>query len=438
MLRLTACSLCALILMLSATRPAAAQPPGPMPVAVSEVLARDVPPSVRLVGTVRPDKTATIAAEVDGVIATFDVDEGQFLAPGDVICRVDDTVARLKLDEARATLEGLRAQLTEYENGERPEEIQRLEALVAETEADVKKWEYERTRVNALYEQGQSNPKEKHDTEMEYRAAQQRLGQARAQLTRARNGARVEVIQKARHAVAAQEAIVRRLERDLEKTSIRAPFAGAITEKHTEVGEWIEEGGAVCRMVALDTVRIRADVPEEAIAFARPQRAATIEIPALDNSRSAQITRVIPQATPAARTFPVEIDLSNTDRKLLPGMFVWAYVPSGPSGKRLLVSKDAIVAEGTRKTIYIVRDLPNGEHLAEPVAVKTGLEVGDLIEVQAEGLTAGATVVSRANERLMGRPMPVIPQPAATLGAPTTRPAAAAASEPGDTSSSSN
>ncbi len=403
---------------------------GPVPVTVAPAVTRDVPPALRLVGTVNAYRRSVVAAEVAGIVATWEAEEGQFLKAGDVICRLDHTVARLRVDEARATLRSHEAELAKLEAGERREELDRMEALVAESEAMLQKWEVERKRIEDLHARGQSSDKERHDTEMDYLAARGRLLQARAQLELARNGARAEDILKARELVAAQQAVLRRLERDLDKTVIRAPFNGALTVRRTEIGQWIEAGGPVAELVALDTVKIRTDVPEAAIPFAVTGAAAAVEVEALARSWSARITRVIPQANPAARTFPIEIDLDNADHQLLPGMFVWTQVPSGPAGARLMVPKDALVARGTEKTIYVVRAGPEGPPLAVPLPVTTGLEVGGAIEVQAPGLSPGDLVVVRANERLRG-PTPVIPTPGRDApAAATTQSAGTTAASP--------
>lgn len=402
-----------------------------MQVAVSAVVEREVPPALRLVGTIRADMTAVVAAEVSGLIVGFEAEEGQFLKAGQVICRLDPTVARLRLEEAQATLAGLREHLAELESGERPEEIRRLEALVAQAEAVLAKQEFERNRVTGLFERGQSSDKEKHDVEMDYQAAAASLAQARAQLDRARNGERPEVIARARQAVAAQAATVARLQRDLDKTEIRAPFAGAVVAKRTEIGEWIGEGGAVCDLLAMDTVRIRADVPERAIVFATVDAPATVEVEAIRTTQAATITRRIPLASPAARTFPVEIDVPNADHGLLPGMFVWVYVPAGPVAPRLMASKDAVVARGTSKQVFVVRPGPAGGTMAVPLAVETGLEIAGEIELIAPELRAGDQVVTRGNERLFG-PTPVVPAAptAATQPAGGPRAEAAAPTDP--------
>ncbi|NUQ48734.1 MAG: efflux RND transporter periplasmic adaptor subunit [Phycisphaerae bacterium] len=382
-------------------------PPG-TPVQASPIIEREVAASLRVVGSVRADREAVVASEVSGVIVELSVDEGTAVRQGDVMCRLDDTVARLLLDEARGRLASLRATLAELRNGTRPEELRWSEATALEAKAMLDKWAFERERVRRLDEQNRSNPKEVHDTEMEYSAAERRYAQAQARLDMARKGPRDEELDRAAADVAAQEAVVARRERDLAKTQVRAPFDGLVAAKRTEVGQWIEEGGAVCELVAVDTVRIRADVPEAAIPFASVGASATFEIEALQMSESGLISRVIPRANPAARTFPIEIDVPNPGARLLPGMFAWVNAPSGPPGKRLLVSKDAIVSSPRGKTIFVVRPGPAGQ-MALPVPVRTGLEVAGHVEVQGEGLAAGDLVVNRANERLFG-PQPVVVQ----------------------------
>jgi len=387
-----------------------AQQPPATPVVVTAVVEREVPASIKLVGTVRADREAVVAAEVSGPVVRVAADEGQFLKTGEVLCEIDAATAALRLEEAQATLGSLRARLEELENGTREEVLRQLAAQVEEAQAIYEKWKFERQRVEELFQRNQSSAKEKHDTDMEYLAAKQRLSQYRAAQEIAVNGPRKEEIARARYDVAAQEAVVRRLERDLEKTKICAPFDGFVVAKRTEVGEWIDAGGAVCDMVALETVKVRADVPESAVSFSGRGAPATVYFEALDKTYSASISRVIPRATAAARTFPVEIDLPNRDHTLLAGMFAWAYVPAGPTGQRLMVHKDAIVSRGLSKQVFVIRPGQGGVKMAIPTRVTTGLEVAGEIEIQAPGILAGDLVVTRANERLFG-PTPVVLMP---------------------------
>lgn len=389
----------------------AAQGPPPMQVGTCPITEREMAVTSKLVGTVLAERTSTVASEVAGPIAELLVREGDFLRRGDVICRLDSEIATYRLAEAEATLLAKRERLAELVNGTRPEELRRWKAAVAEAQALHDRWEYENRRVQALYDKDAGSPTERHNTEMEFLAAARRLEQTKAIFEEAENGARAEVVAQSRAEVAAQEAIVSRLKRELDRTTVRAPFDGFVTARYAEPGEWIELGGEVVDMVGMETVRIRADVPESFIPFARAGEAASVDVEALSLRLPGQVTRVIPQATAAARTFPLEIDLPNADHRLLPGMFVWAHVPSGPPGKRMMVHKDAVVVRGGTNTVYVIRTDDKGAQTAIPVTVETGIEVVGEVEIRGVGLEGATQAVCRANERLYG-PGPVIATPA--------------------------
>lgn len=379
-----------------------------MSVAVAPVVEQELPATMRLVGTVRPDKVSTIAAEVEGVMRELYVDEGAFLRQGDAIAIIDDANARYRLEEAEARLASLQAELDELVNGTRREELDRWRAAVEEAAAIRDKWEYERLRVEDLYKRGQTNQKEYHDAQMEHQAAVRRHAQLSAQLEEAVNGARPEVLLRVRANVAAQQSVVNRLRRDVNMTRVRAPFDGFVTRKRTEIGQWIEIGGTVCEMISSETARVRVDVPATAYAYCRAGSPVSVEIEQPRASFEATVTRVIPLADTTARTFPIEIDLRNSDHALLPGMFVWAHIPAGAQKNRLLVNKDAIVQRGQIKQIFVVRSGADNQQTAYPMNVTTGMEIRGMVEVQAAGLQAGEMVVCRGNEHLF-MPTPVIP-----------------------------
>ncbi len=388
-------------LTLGATAANAQMPP--QAVQAARLEQRSVSPSIPVVGSVTADRVAAVASEVEGLLTEFVAGTGAYVSTGDVVARLNSDVAELRLEEARGRLAELEAALAELEAGTRTEEVQRAEADLQEAEALYDLWSREQTRVNQLFERGAGSVKEKIETDMNFAAAAGRKARAAAERDLAKNGPRAEVILAAREAVAAQRAVVTRLERDVDRAAIRAPFTGFITDRLLEIGEWVEQGEAVFEIIHVDTVRVRLDVPESVVAFAKPGVDVTLELPALRDLRTAPITRRIPLGRDAARTFPIEIDLQNTEHEVLPGMFVRARVPSGPAAPRLMAPLDAIIPQGLSKQLYVIR----GE-MAMPVAVETGLQSDGYVEISANGVRAGDWVVVRANERLRG-PSPVIP-----------------------------
>lgn len=379
-------------------------------VVVVPVERRVVPVTLTLVGSVLPNTRSVIASELAGVVEELVVNEGDLVAQGAALCRLRDTTRRLLYEQAKAELGEYEAQLAEFEAGTRKEEIDQARAEMEEAKALDEKWRRELERVKRLRDQGSASMKEYNDTVSDATAAQQRFTQTKATYDLAVAGPRKEEIARARFAVEARRALLTKLKYDLDQTVIRAPFAGYVTEKRTELGQWLNEGGPVVELIDLETVLIRVDVPESAISAAKVDTEVSIVIDALNVTLRGRIAHIIPQADKKARTFPVEIALPNPSRQLKSGMFVRARVPAGPTEESLVVPQDAVLHRQGSDVVVMVVPSPAGEgQMGMPVPVELGAQTGDWIAVRSPMLQQGLPVVVKGHDRIYG-PMPVIPQ----------------------------
>lgn len=358
-----------------------AQGRGPTRVEVVPVVRLLVAPTIELVGTVRPRLRTVVAAEVSGLVAAMPVDEGDRVTKGQLLCKLRDAPRRFAHAEALAR----RAELT---------------AVLAERTAELSKAQFEMERTARLWEQDRSTDKERHDTRADHGAAKGRLDQAR-------------------HALAAQEAVIEALADALARTEIRAPCDGHIVARHTEIGAWVGEGGAIVELVDLSTVRVRMAAPESIVAFCGVGAEAQVSVEAVGKVYPGKVSRLIPQADQRARTFPVEVDIANPTGVLKAGMFARCAAPAGPKTLQLVVPKDAVVLRGSVSMVFVVRSSKDG-FTATPLPVEVLSEVVDHVAVTAAGLTAGDQVVVRGNESMFG-PSSVIPVPA--VGLATSQPA---------------
>ena len=344
---------------------------------------------MRLVGTIRPRLRAVLAAEVGGLVAALPVEIGDAVTKGQLLCKLRDVT------RVAAHAEAL-ARLSQLEAGEDDE----ANALLA-------KAEFENERMTNLWKENRSSEKEYNDARSDYRAAQGRA-------------------QQAEYAVKAQQAVVDVLADNLAQTEIRAPFDGVIVTKRTEVGAWVEQGGEIVEAVDLSVARARVNVPEAIIQFCRVGSDALVTVDALRKDFAATITRVIPDADERARTFPVEIDIKNSDRALRAGMFVSVAVPSGVGGERLVIPKDAVVVRGTSRMIFVIREGEQGP-MAMPLPVSIVSEVRDSVAVETAGLNAGDRVVIRGNEYMFAPgPVMIVPDSGEDAAAEPRKAAAAA------------
>jgi RND family efflux transporter MFP subunit len=320
-----------------------AQGPPPSPVEVVPVAEEMVSEQVTLVGTTEPKIKSIIAAEVEGLVESFPVKEGDYVKKGAVLVRLGSTDLTIRLKGAIASKEEAKARYR-FAQGEltRNEKLKKTNSIAA------KRYD------EALYE---------------FQALEQQV---------------------LRHKAAIEE-----LKDSIRKTTVTAPFSGFIAQEHTEVGEWVEKGGSVVTLVALSLLRITVDMPERYVTEISDNNAVQVVVGAYRSEPfPGTISAILPEGNPDSRTFPVKIDVENPDLKLKGGMEARVTFNLGSKMKTLLVPKDAVVAANGGRLVFVVNS-----GTAHPVNVKIVGTYG--VNVAVDGLLKpGDRVVIRGNERL--------------------------------------
>ena len=334
-----------------ATDKGQAQGPPPVPVKAVAVEQQLVSEQISLIGTTEAAAESLVAAEVSGIVGTFEVKEGDFVKTGTMLARLKDRELTLKLKGAIAAREKNRANL---ENADR--ELARAKKLKnSNTIADSK---YE----EALYKQ---------------QALEQGLVESEAEIDYLRY--------------------------QIQQKKILAPFSGYVAQEHTQVGEWVNAGGPVVTLLDLSRIRITVDVPERYVVMLQEQGVVSVRIKSLNAAYvPGKIYAVLPKGNPGARTFAVRIDLANPDMRIKSGMEAIVRFDLAEKNQALIVPKDAIVSAGNDRMVYVVRQ---GQAFPVPVKIK-GYYDGN---AGVEGpLQPQEMVVIRGNERLRpGQPVQI-------------------------------
>ncbi len=381
--------------------------PGPKNVVVVRAKLIDAPATITLVGTVDAIRNSQVSSEIAGLVASMPAREGDRIESGGVICVLRDESLRHEVDEARANLQAKQASHAELVAGSRKEEIVQSLALLEEAQADYERWQHEWTRVTTLYEGHESNAKEYHETRAEYLRAKGRMMAAQANHDMIVAGPRKEVIARAAHEVSRYRAVVKRLESDLEKLTIKAPFGGYVVQRLAEVGEWISAGNPVVALADLSSVYVRVDVPESAFPFQKLGDLVHVKVDALKRSFEGTIKHITPQADRSARTFPVDIEIDNSDGLLGSGMFARAVLAAGPKESIIAVPKDAIIQRNGVDHVAIVHPGKKGMK-GMLMGVTVGAEVGDWIAITSGNVRPDTQVITRGTESIMPFPTTVI------------------------------
>lgn len=359
------------------------------------------------VGTVEPARRSIVGSAVAGRVIEFPVNKGDRVEKKSPLARLLTRQIEIQIAAAKAQLSLCEHELEELENGARLEERQQSEARELAAQALHEYTRKKLLRTQSLVERkAASTDQLQDDTSAAERNHQIHL-EAKAANDLIKAGTRPEKLAQARSKVDASREEVNRLEDQLEKHTIIAPFDGFVVAEHTEVGQWIDQGDPVAEVIEVAFVDVQVSVEEGYISQLRLNAPVRVTMDALPGREfSGQIRYIVPQADLRSRSFPVEIRLANENLPdgtpvIKPGMLGRVSLPVVRRPEAVLVPKDALVLGGPRPLVYVVsRDsIDPALGKVRPVPVKLGSAEANFMEAEGD-VHSGDLVVIEGNERL--------------------------------------
>lgn len=174
-------------------------------------------------------------------------------------------------------------------------------------------------------------------------------------------------------------ASVEQLEKTKAKSVIVAPYSGVIDDVTAELGQLMVPGQTpVLRIVNLDDMYIRADLPEVYLSNVTVSKEVVVNIPVLKEEVEAKVSKVGSYINPNNRTFLVEVAIENKDRKIKPNLTARLKINDYINDKALLVPQ-SIISEDSEGKQYVYRI--NAENTVQKVNIVTGKKNDEFIEV---------------------------------------------------------
>jgi len=366
---------------------ATAQGPPPSLVRTAEVVEQELRPRRTVSGELRSPRESLLASIEPGIVEAVFVREGEAVAAGTVIARIDGD--RMALD--RAVLES---------------EFDAARSDLVEREAELRQARRDLDLVEESRRASAANIREELDA-----TSRAEIGEAR--------------VEQARRRLAVYESRLALLDRRLADLSIRAPFDGVVVRRAAEAGQWLAAGGEVALLVEVDRLEAWLALPQSvAETWAPLVRAAedgpspgpvVLRVDATGETVPLGRVRIVPAVDRRGRTFAAIAEVENPAGTLLPGMSATAYLPVGPTQPYLTVPKNALLATERGARVWVLRPGPGSHAVAVPVAVEAVFPTGDAWAIRTAELRAGDQVVVEGNERLMPG-APVIPIDPETTG----------------------
>ena len=242
------------------------------------VVRGDIRVAVEAAGGIEPVTTVEVKSKASGEILELHADTGDTVEAGTLLARIDQRMLKNSLDQAKASLDVSRAELTNAES--------------------------QLGRIQKLYEQESLSKADYEQSLLQHAAARSQVVRSEIQVENAD--------------IAIEDAVV------------KAPISGTVIERLVEQGQVISSpmgdvggGTLLLQMADLSRVRVRMLVDEIDIGKVQPGTMAKVNVAAYPTrSFEGAVLKVEPQASPQQNVtmFPVLIDLDNREGLLKPGM----------------------------------------------------------------------------------------------------------------------
>ncbi len=335
----------------------------PSTVTLDDVIAEPLAKTTPVIGRLVARQSGVVASQVRGAVVEMRVDVGDRVERGQVIAVLADGRMKTARDRFAAS-------------------VARFRGLVAAAEAEYRKKQGELKRLGRLSKSAAFSRARYEDLQRDVQARRGALDDRRGQLQEAR-------------------AQLRQAEIDLADTDIKAPFPGVVTEKHIDIGTYLNVGARVVSVLNDTDLEVEAEVPSDRLG--ELSTGALVALTLDDGSRHrATVRAVVPTENVRTRTRPVRFtpNFGKTRMRLAADQSVTVLIPIGSGRQVATVHKDAVVRGGADAFVFVVKD-----NLARRVKVRLGDGMGSRFVV-FDGVKPGQKVVIRGNETL-GRGGPV-------------------------------
>lgn len=257
-----------------------------------------------ITGSIQPERRADLRAELSAVVLQVLKENGDQVRRGELLVRLDDTAIRDSLASAEATA---RSTQQAFEQAER--QLQRIKSLRASGMASVQQLDdAEQRRNNAL---------------SDFEAAKTRAVAARQQLQR---------------------------------TEVRAPFDGIVSERKASVGDTAQIGKELLKVIDPSSMRLEGLIPADHIGNVKVGQAVNFRVNGYGEQEfRGKIRRVNPSANPTTRQVEVLVDLTDQKPPRLAGLYAEGRIETASSAG-FAISESIFVRDGGKTFVWRIEN----------------------------------------------------------------------------------
>ena len=383
---------------------AATGPAKLLKVATVRAVTRQVSSSVQVTGSFLAEESSDVAPPAAGRVTETPVDAGAFVKEGQVLAKLEDRDAQLRLQAAEASEQQAEASLRQAESrigltqggkfdANNVPEVLSAKASYDSAMAEAKMSEADAKRYEALIKSGDVSQSAYDKARTQADTAKQQANSSRQLFEASLNSARqnfqgVINAQASLSYARAQTAIARKA---VEDTIIKAPFAGYISSRPVAAGQYVALTAKIATLVRVTPLKLDLQVQESNAPQLKLNSDVEASVPGYPGRTfHGSVTAINPTVDSNSRTVLVEAKFANQDLALKPGMFATARILLNGSSVGIFLPRTCVLTDPSTNSsqVFFVRD---GK--ARVAVVQLGAVDGDMIQILS-GISADFVVAS--------------------------------------------
>jgi len=363
--------------------------PAGVSVGVAKVSRKDVGRTLTVSSELVPFQEIDVFAKESGFVKELNVDYGSRVQKDQVLATLEIPELQLQVKEDDAAVKNAEAQIPHAQ-----EELNRVQA-----QQKVLQLQFDRLNGVSQAKPGLVAQQEVDDSQGKALASAAQVEAAKSNL------------QSAKSVLAAAEAKREHDQALFDYSKITAPFAGVVTQRFANLGTLIQAGTSsstqaqpLVRLSQDDLYRLVIPVPESYVKFIHLGDPVSVNVPSLSRTFPGKVARFSVDVREDTRTMHTEVDVANSSRILLPGLYAEATITLEKKDSAIAVPLQALDQDNNKTTVDVVdssgkierRQIVLGIQTATDAEVLSGLQEGELVVVSdRSGLKAGQTVQTK-------------------------------------------
>ena len=377
---------------------------------VSEIEPLTIEQYVSVSSKVSSDSQVSIVPKVSGTVKNVYVSLGDEVKEGDILFEIDDTDAKLQVEQAQASLNsaqaGLESAQANYEasvGGSMEVQIQQLQSSVDTYQIQYNDLLEELEKYEQLYEIGDISKQELDDLQSSVDKAKLQLDSAKTELELQQNKISEETKKSSQATVNQSQASVEQAQvslesaqKGLEDTKVRAEIDGTIGSINITKGSTVSSQSEAMTITSLDNIKVSFSVSEDVINRISTGSKVYVTISAVSAEPfETVISNISPTADSQTKLYTVEAYIDNSNYEIKPGMFASIKLVLDKKDNTISVPLNTVIESNGEKYVYVVDE----NNIAHKTIVETGLKNDEYIEITS-GVNMGDKVVTTGQDFL--------------------------------------